>query len=247
MPTKTEPAQTFPFSGTTPEPSDLDRFLSACELTPDLRVLDVATGRGAVAFLLAAEGLENVVGVDVSAQNLTEAVRISARDNGPRFVCADASHLPFADESFDLVVTRRGPHHFGNIEVALDEISRVLTVGGRFVVDDRSVPEDVAAAELWNELDKLHAPSHVREYAPSAWRRMLEARAFEVEDLEPYERELPMSLLLDGTSQESARAIEARLARLSDEMQRQLGLRNTDGSSYLRHHYVRLTAHKTKK
>ena len=244
MPIKTDEARTSPFAATTPEFSDLDRFLAACELTPSLRVLDVATGRGAIAFLLASEGLGNVVGVDVCPQNLTEAARVSARDNGPRFVCADASHLPFDDASFDLVVTRRGPHHFADIEVALDEIQRVLAVGGRFVVEDRSVPEDVSAAELWNEIDKLHAPSHVREYAPSAWRRMLEAREFDVEYLEPYERDLPLRLLLDGTSEESARAIEARLARVGDDMQRQLGLRNTDGSSYLRHNYVRLAARK---
>lgn len=245
MPSKTEESpQSLPFSGCVLEPSDLTRFLDLCKLRSEMRVLDVATGRGAVAFLLSTEGACDVVGIDVCGVRLAQAVRMAIADAGPEFVCADASRLPFEDASFDLVVTRRGPHHFADIEAALDEIHRVLVPGGRFVVDDRSVPEDVDAGELWNELDRLHAPSHVQEYAPSVWRRMLEAREFAVESLEPYERELPLDLMLEGTESTSAHAIEKRLDSLDIDQRALLGLRRDDGVCYLRHNYVRLAARK---
>ena len=248
MPTKTWTSPVHRFSGQAPEPSELERFMELCQLRPGqlrpgLRSLDLATGRGSVAYLLTVEGLKNVFGVDVCASNLTEAARIASKDNGPRFACANAANLPFADKSFELVVTRRGPHHIKDLPAALDEIQRVLVAGGRLVIEDRSVPEDPAIGRLWNELDKLHAPSHVEEYSASAWRKMLTSHGFEIEILESYERELPLDLFLDTGCEEATDAIKARLASLDSTLRAGLGLdRRSDGTRYLRHNYLRLAA-----
>ena len=40
-------------------------------------------------------------------------------------VVTRAEHLPFADGSFDVVVTRIAPHHFDNIGAAVGEMARV--------------------------------------------------------------------------------------------------------------------------
>jgi demethylmenaquinone methyltransferase/2-methoxy-6-polyprenyl-1,4-benzoquinol methylase len=76
------------------------RFLvSRLDVGPDDRVLDVATGTGAVALELVRRHGCRVVGVDQSAGMLAEARR---RVNGRvELVEADAQSLPFADGAFD--------------------------------------------------------------------------------------------------------------------------------------------------
>jgi ubiquinone/menaquinone biosynthesis C-methylase UbiE len=87
------------------------------------RVLDIGTGTGAVAALVAARFPEaDVVGVDVSERMIEQARRkVVGR---VRFHVADAERLPFADASFELVT-------LGNMIPFFDEIARVTAAGGR--------------------------------------------------------------------------------------------------------------------
>ena len=57
-----------------------------------------------------------------------------------------AEHLPFADSSFDLVVTRIAPHHFEDIALAVAEMARV-TREQLIVEDTLYVSEAVEEAE----------------------------------------------------------------------------------------------------
>lgn len=94
------------------------------------RVLEVGTGEGQVARRLAAAGVPEVVGVDLAANQVTEAVR---RAGGPRYLRATADALPFADASFDTVVACLVFEHIDAVDEALAEVGRVLEPGGRFV------------------------------------------------------------------------------------------------------------------
>jgi ubiquinone/menaquinone biosynthesis C-methylase UbiE len=89
------------------------------------RILEIGTGTGSGAAILKARfGDAEVTGVDLSP----EMVRIAtAKVPGVTFEPADASRLPFADASFDLVAQN-------NVPVYFDEIARVLAPGGRVLV-----------------------------------------------------------------------------------------------------------------
>jgi len=91
-----------------------------------LRALDLGTGTGDGAFAIARRfpGAE-VVGVDVAAAMVDEARAKTPPDLRSRvwFLEADASRLPFADESFDLV-------GHANMIPFFDELARMLTPGG---------------------------------------------------------------------------------------------------------------------
>lgn len=107
------------------------------------RVLDVATGTGDLAFLLASRGFQ-VTGVDLSPQMLAIATcKAADRKMMGRiaFQEADALHLPFADGSFDAVTVAFGVRNFEDMEAGLAEIHRVLSGDGRLVVLEFSAPQ----------------------------------------------------------------------------------------------------------
>lgn len=101
-----------------------------------LRILDVGTGPGFFAINLALCGHE-VAAVDMTPGMLEKASH-NAHSYGAfvRFEQADAQHLPFDDESFDLVISRNVVWNLEQPEEALAEWRRVLCDGGRMVYFD---------------------------------------------------------------------------------------------------------------
>ena len=103
----------------------LERALAALDTAPR-RVLDLGTGTGAAATIVARRFPEaQVVGVDL-AQEMVETARgklPSELAGRVTFQRADASSLPFEDGSFDLVT-------LANMIPFFDELTRVLAPGG---------------------------------------------------------------------------------------------------------------------
>lgn len=100
------------------------------------RALDLACGTGYAAIGLAAAGLAD----EVHASDLSAGMLERCRDNATaaganvRIALADAERLPYADDSFDLIVARGALHHVPSPLEALREVRRVLEPGGVAVV-----------------------------------------------------------------------------------------------------------------
>ncbi|HEX3280336.1 MAG TPA: class I SAM-dependent methyltransferase, partial [Pyrinomonadaceae bacterium] len=101
-----------------------------CTRARDQTILDAGCGTGGnLAWLARYAGNGKVVGIDVAA----EALRFCSSDNRWRLLHGSATHLPFADSTFDLVtsfdvlVQLPGP---GSDEQAIREMYRVLQPGG---------------------------------------------------------------------------------------------------------------------
>ncbi|MCV7030139.1 class I SAM-dependent methyltransferase [Mycobacterium sherrisii] len=124
------------------------------EITPPSRVLDIATGTGFVALLLAELG-HQVTGLDASQAMLANA-RTKATERGLSitFVEGVTEQLPFPDAGFDAVTARHFIWTLVEPAKAFAEWRRVLTPGGTLVADcslDAQVAahhyaDDVAAA-----------------------------------------------------------------------------------------------------
>ncbi len=150
---------------------------------PGERVLDIGCGTGALlASLAAGEAGTDLIGVDLSAEML--AVARAKTPGSVRLVQGSGESLPFADETFDIVVSTSAFHYFRHPQDALAEVHRVLRHGGRLVITDWC--DDFASCRACDLILRLFDRAHFRSYGADEMTRMLEAGGFAVVSVEGY-------------------------------------------------------------
>jgi demethylmenaquinone methyltransferase/2-methoxy-6-polyprenyl-1,4-benzoquinol methylase len=147
------------------------RFLvSRVDVGPDARVLDVATGTGAVAIELARRSGCRVVGLDASAEMLDSGRRRIAEaglDGRIELVEGDAQRLPFGDASFDALTFTYLLRYVDDPAATLRELARVVRPGGPVASLEFAVPGGAARA-AWELYVRVGLPVAARA-ASSAW------------------------------------------------------------------------------
>lgn len=122
-------------------------------------VLDVGTGPGRLAILLAKEGGTEVATVEFEGEGI-EVARRNARAAGVEdricFLQGDAARLPFPVESFDLVASANLIHHMAEPARAVGEMVRVCRPGGRVVVADMNPAGLDLLTEVHAQFGGLH-------------------------------------------------------------------------------------------
>ncbi len=117
----------------------IGQVLSSISVQPvsqALQVLDAGIGTGAMSAAFADNypGAIALTGVDVSADMLTQAKQQLQNSHlSPRFLQADVNSLPFADNSFDVVLAAHVLEHMATPKRTLAELHRVLKPGGVLV------------------------------------------------------------------------------------------------------------------
>lgn len=107
-------------------------------------ILDLCTGSGdlALAYHKSTGGNTPIVGADFCRELLVRAVAKASKRGGGRiqFVEADAQHLPFADDLFQIVCVAFGLRNITDMDRGLSEMARVARPGGRVAVLEFSKP-----------------------------------------------------------------------------------------------------------
>ena len=160
----------------------LDALVRLAAPLPAHRALDIATGTGFTALALAPR-CATVIGVDLTYGMVREARRLAEqrRVSNLSLCLGDAEALPFQSNTFDIVACRHAAHHFADLARGLQEMTRVVKVGGRLVLEDTCAPEEPALASRMNEWEHRRDPSHRENRPPSRLRQMLEAAGLRVE------------------------------------------------------------------
>jgi ubiquinone/menaquinone biosynthesis C-methylase UbiE len=147
----------------------LDQYLRAHPLPvrPGARILDAGCGTGllTLAIIKAVQVPVRITAVDLSASSIVKAKRAVA-DAAKRFdqVCftqANVLSLPFADESFEIIVTS-GALEYVPLREGFSELARVLVPGGHML----HLPVHPSLASRFLELlfrFKTHPPREVEE------------------------------------------------------------------------------------
>jgi len=160
--------------------------------------LDVATGGGHVANRLREAGFQ-VVTIDPAPGMKPDVI-------------SRAEEIPFADKSFDVVACRVAAHHFQDPAGALKEMARV----SRSLV---LIADNLYLGEPGEEADRLHDPTHVRNYSEDEWRRMFDEAGLDVEAFEREDKWIDFQGWLDraGTPPQDADRVRELLADRVDE------------------------------
>ena len=92
------------------------------------RVIDIGCGpRGSLEWL---EDATLRVGIDPL---MPDYIRLGVTEHAAEYVAAAAEQLPFSSASFDIVTSINSLDHVDDLNLALDEIARILVPGGRFI------------------------------------------------------------------------------------------------------------------
>jgi ubiquinone/menaquinone biosynthesis C-methylase UbiE len=103
-------------------------------------MLEVGSGRGGGAnYVKKYLKPKNITGLDI-ARNAVNLANKKHLAEGLQFVQGNAENLPFADESFDVVINVESCHAYGSVPAFLEEVKRVLRPGGYFLCTDMRSP-----------------------------------------------------------------------------------------------------------
>ena len=152
-------------------------------LRPDLKLLDIGCGTGALLHeVQTIEPSLDVCGVDLSAEMLGVA-RDRLRPGTP-LLRADVGRLPLAAATYDVVVSSSSFHYWEPPERGLAEIARVLRPGGRLVLTDWC--DDFLACRIVDRVLRVINRAHHRIYGSQECAEMVKAYGYEISEVTKY-------------------------------------------------------------
>jgi SAM-dependent methyltransferase len=166
-----------------------DALIALAGIGPQHDVLDVCSGLGGPARHLADRVGCRVTGLDLNAGRVAAARRFAQRvglADRVRFEQGDALAMPFAPESFDVVMGQEAWCHVPHKPRLIAECARVLRPGGVFAFTDILRRDSLSAAEMVRLSADMAFPDLE---SLAGYRRLLEANGCVVEhcdDLSPW-------------------------------------------------------------
>lgn len=155
----------------TQDKAHLERILRCLKISDGMRILDLGTGTGYLAFPIAERFPKTeVIGLDIVERALDKN-RKKALNDGLKnisFVSYNGLTFPFADKVFDMVITRYALHHFPAIQDTFREISRALKPNGMFFLSDPA-PNDDDTERFVDAYMQMKKDGHIKFYTKEEW------------------------------------------------------------------------------
>lgn len=157
-----------------------------------LTVLDVGCGTGSYTRPLALETAARIVAIDLTPEVLPQARDALPSNATP--LAAEATRLPFPDETFDAVVGNAVLHHLLPLEEFVPELLRVIKPGGRFCFAEPNLvnPHIYLQMEIPYFRAMIEATPDEAPFARWKLRNELERLGLIVHDIEPFDFMYPL-------------------------------------------------------
>lgn len=135
--------------------------LEYIQLSPRL-ILDAGVGTGeAVAPLMKRYKKSRLVVLDLSERMLAKATRHGSLLRKPELVCADIEHLPFCENSFELIFSSLTLQWCNDMQATMADILRVLKPGGLLMFSTFGPDTLKELRSCWSQIDDA---VHVNEF-----------------------------------------------------------------------------------
>ncbi len=212
--------------------ADLDHLVECLSGHAGAKVLDLGCGGGHVTFH-AAPRVAHVTAYDLSGDMLQAVAQVCA-DRGLTNVATEqgaAESLPFADATFDLVLSRYSAHHWSGFQTAMAEIKRVLKPGGSAFLMDVISPGPALLDTYLQTVEMLRDPSHVRDYSLAEWQTALRDAGLTPGAYHTYRLRLDFATWIArmNTAPIHAQAIRSLQAAMAEDVRRHFAV-EADGS-----------------
>ncbi|MFY7810791.1 MAG: bifunctional demethylmenaquinone methyltransferase/2-methoxy-6-polyprenyl-1,4-benzoquinol methylase UbiE [Flavobacterium sp.] len=128
---------------------------------PD-NILDIATGTGDLAILMAETKATSIIGIDISEGMLAvgkEKIIDKKLEHKIILKYGDSENIPYEDNYFDAITVAFGIRNFENLDKGLQEIFRVLQPKGVLVILETSIPDKFPFKQGYNFYTKFILPS----------------------------------------------------------------------------------------
>ena len=192
----TQQAESYTQLTTSLQPHNRPDDLAVFGATPDDIALDVACGSGGLAIPIAAR-VKEVTAIDLTPA-MIEQGKARAVEKGVAnidWVVGDVDPLPFAGDSFSLVMCSAAVHHFERPAQVFREMVRVCRPGGRIAIRDLAFAPDKGGA--FDTMERKRDPSHVRVLSLDELRALAETLDLTALSVEPYRTPpLPLEAIL---------------------------------------------------
>jgi len=113
-------------------------FVTIEEMFAGKTVLDIGCGAAGKTLFYASRGVKKIYGIEILEKYRSEAESLAKKfklDHLFEFICADATKLPFEDNSTDTIIMNDSFEHISNPEKALKEAMRILKPKGKLYIN----------------------------------------------------------------------------------------------------------------
>ncbi|MUH37219.1 methyltransferase domain-containing protein [Zobellia amurskyensis] len=165
------------YTSITSHGDSLEKLISITSASKNDETLDIACGSGIVSCEFA-KHTNHVTGIDMTQGMLDEAKKLQTKINLKNLTwqIGDVESLPYGDNSFSIVVSRFGFHHFLNPLKVLSEMKRVCKPNGIVMVVDVSLPD--SKIKKYNKMEKNRDCSHVAALSLTEFSSLFEKAGF---------------------------------------------------------------------
>jgi SAM-dependent methyltransferase len=215
--------------------ADLEALAALVRGKADAQVLDLGCGAGHVSFAVAPR-VRRVVAYDLSAEMLDVVTRAAAERGLSNLTTQQGvvERLPFADATFDCILSRYSAHHWRDLDAGLREAARVVKPGGMVAIVD-TVSIGSALLDTWLQaIELLRDPSHVRSRSRAEWDEAMIRAGLVPGAMHPFRLRMEFAVWIERmrTPPVRADAIRALQALASEQVTRHLMI-EPDGSFWL--------------
>ena len=142
------------------------------------KVLEIATGPGLLAKRVA-PAAKSIIATDYSDGMIAEAKKGDCPEN-LTFEVADATALPYEDNSFDVVIIANALHIIPTPEKALSEINRVLKSKGILIAPNFIDHQTGLGSRIWSKILNLAGVKFEHQWSVEEYRAFLEKNGWRV-------------------------------------------------------------------